>query len=433
MDKTSICEKIQIAILSDEVLSDEQIKHIETCPECSALLSQVKEMTGDLSCFAVPDIEDGEIADRVMEKIGGKKQIPFPAPRLTRHLGTVASLLIICAMVLALRGNIPTSIPDTPIERTDNLSTEKSGFSVNGTFDVIDNGTSESGVSILSDTSEKVSDEHDAVEDNNGQALYAETYDTGEPETFADPEVSEQETPAPVIKFSKKRPENETAVNDTVDRAISTPETEETSPIYNYSSEIVTENDKEKNTAAKLDVNDFSPPANSINNQATVEHENTETLFSPDIPECSEDSESPSDGYLDTEDVGGANAGGGSSGGASAGGGSSGGGASAGGGGGSFMKPSADSSDDTETFDGIEEEAAEEKDYIDEYIFRNLDFLDGDENLEYNIALANTRLEQVQAGITITKELLSQHSLGNEFFTATSQSITLYELESIFS
>ena len=56
----SICEEIEIAIFSDEELSEEQKNHIQNCEHCRVLLSQIKGLQNDLDMLSVTGIKEGE-------------------------------------------------------------------------------------------------------------------------------------------------------------------------------------------------------------------------------------------------------------------------------------------------------------------------------------------------------------------------------------
>ena len=81
-DNMNICEQVEIAIYSDMVLTDEQKNHIESCPECKALLSQISAMKNDLGSLGVPGIEKGIVT----KKIGGVTEV-YSGSEIGEHDG----------------------------------------------------------------------------------------------------------------------------------------------------------------------------------------------------------------------------------------------------------------------------------------------------------------------------------------------------------
>ncbi len=103
-DNKNLCEEIQIAILSDEKMTEKQLEHIENCEECKALLSQILAMKKDMGALSVPGLEDGKITEAVMEQIKKtKNSLPFPKFKVTHHLGTVAAVVIILTAALIIK------------------------------------------------------------------------------------------------------------------------------------------------------------------------------------------------------------------------------------------------------------------------------------------------------------------------------------------
>lgn len=118
MTDKNMCEEIQIAVLSENELSDEQKKHIENCEECRTLLSQVQTMKDDLGSLSVPGIEKGQIADRVMETIKKQKlSSALPKFRIIHHLGTAAAVAVILVAALIIKN--PTDTAKTDISYND--------------------------------------------------------------------------------------------------------------------------------------------------------------------------------------------------------------------------------------------------------------------------------------------------------------------------
>ena len=125
-ENKNICEEIQIAILSDEALTDDQLKHIENCKECKALLSQTETMKNDLGALNIPGIEDGQITDAVIKKIKSEKlSAPIPKFRLTHHLGTAAALAIILSAALMIKNPSVDTAQKAVVDNTEALVEEQ--------------------------------------------------------------------------------------------------------------------------------------------------------------------------------------------------------------------------------------------------------------------------------------------------------------------
>lgn len=103
-DTKNVCEEIEKAIYSDAELTEEQKMHIENCESCRVLLSQVSAMKSDLGALDVPGIPEGSIADSVMQKIKDEKSASsMPKFRFTHHLGSAAAIVIVLAAALILK------------------------------------------------------------------------------------------------------------------------------------------------------------------------------------------------------------------------------------------------------------------------------------------------------------------------------------------
>ena len=147
-----MCEEIQIAILSENELSDEQKKHIENCEECRALLSQVQTMKDDLGSLSVPGIEKGQIADRVMETIKKQKlSSALPKFRITHHLGTAAAVAVILVAALIIKN--PTDTAKTDISYNDTSAKREISYAEFGvTANDMKDAEIEEAIPELSDT-----------------------------------------------------------------------------------------------------------------------------------------------------------------------------------------------------------------------------------------------------------------------------------------
>lgn len=101
--KDVTCESIKEKILLCEELTDAEKEHIANCEECRAASLQTEKMINDLAKMYVPDIKDGELADRVMNEIRDSKIFHFPKFKLSNHIGTAAALVIVVAMFAAVK------------------------------------------------------------------------------------------------------------------------------------------------------------------------------------------------------------------------------------------------------------------------------------------------------------------------------------------
>lgn len=116
----NICEEIEIAVYSDSELTEEQKNHIENCESCKALLSQVSEMKSQFGTLAVPGIAQGSVADSVMNEIKNQRMAAAaPKFRWTHHLGTAAAIVIVLVAALILK-NPSSTKPEEEKPAVDN-------------------------------------------------------------------------------------------------------------------------------------------------------------------------------------------------------------------------------------------------------------------------------------------------------------------------
>ncbi len=173
-EKLSDCENLQISVLSDEELTDELKRHLESCGKCRAFLQQNSQIKDELSGLCVPGLKDGEIADRVMKEIRTSKSISFPRVRLSHHIGTAAALVIVIALFAANKGydltnmifskNGANNSGNVSVSDTADTADTGSGFTpINGVFTSPDGQNEKSGDNnalsgrSLQDTSEQES------------------------------------------------------------------------------------------------------------------------------------------------------------------------------------------------------------------------------------------------------------------------------------
>lgn len=124
MDRNDlICEKIEIAVFSDDELSDEMKAHAQECPGCRQFLEQNEKLIGDLKKLDVTGLQEGKITQAVMSKITQQKKRSFKGFEFTHHLGTAAALVIICAVALYVKNVQPN---DNPVTYVNDMAQETS-------------------------------------------------------------------------------------------------------------------------------------------------------------------------------------------------------------------------------------------------------------------------------------------------------------------
>lgn len=195
-EKLSDCENLQISVLSDEELTDELKRHLESCGECRAFLQQNSQIKDELSGLCVPGLKDGEIADRVMKEIRTSKSISFPRVRLSHHIGTAAALVIVIALFAANKGYDLTSMisskngadnsGNVSVSDTADTADTGSGFTpINGVFTSADGQNEKSGDnnalsgSSLQDNSEQESGIALQNDENQTVTFYTSVNDDG--------------------------------------------------------------------------------------------------------------------------------------------------------------------------------------------------------------------------------------------------------------
>ena len=119
----SICEKIEITVFSDGELSDEMKTHAQECPICRQFLEQNEKLIHDLKKLDVTGLQEGKITQAVMSKITQQKKRSFKGFEFTHHLGTAAALVIICAVALYVKNVQPN---DNPVTYVNDMAQETS-------------------------------------------------------------------------------------------------------------------------------------------------------------------------------------------------------------------------------------------------------------------------------------------------------------------
>ncbi len=203
-EKLSDCESLQISVLSDEELTDEFKRHLESCGKCRAFLQQNSQIKDELSGLSIPGLKDGEIADRVMKEIRTSKSISFPRVCLSHHIGTAAALIIVIALFAANKGYDLTGMISSK-NGADNFQNEKisdtadtadtgSGFTpINGVFTSSDGQNEKSGDNnasserSLQDTSEQ-KNEIALQNDENPTVTFRTSVNTGSTDVNSDDE-----------------------------------------------------------------------------------------------------------------------------------------------------------------------------------------------------------------------------------------------------
>ena len=102
--ENNLCNLVQQAIFSDEILSEEYKNHINQCPCCKKLLSQKEIMICDLSKFALQKNPNDDFVKKVMTQIENSKQknnngVYF---KLTRYASVAAAVVVVCVSALVM-------------------------------------------------------------------------------------------------------------------------------------------------------------------------------------------------------------------------------------------------------------------------------------------------------------------------------------------
>lgn len=364
-DNKNLCEEIQIAILSDDELSDIQKEHIENCEECRALLSQVAKMKNDLGSIAVPGIEEGQITKAVMEKIKKEKtSVPFPKFKITHHIGTAAAVAIILVAALIIKN--PSEMDKNSVE--DNTKAPIS-------FDEAQNNHVLNGANV--------------TEESEKEILYRAF--TDEAEAAVTQEAADEEA---IYDYGK-----ETAVNDVL-------QTKKASPVYDTSDDVPAADGNgtdNYNDASDVDVAESTPMLFSVS------MENGEQMVSDLQDDINEETSSGG---------GGGGLGGGSGAVLKS--------ARPSAGGGSLQEEEPTEESAQAESEWAEEVIAGLKNSeTQSYIFEGIEFERGEDRLDYNISLANERLTELYGGeYVISKEKLILLGLDNEMFIKLANSIT---------
>lgn len=208
MADRNFCEEVEIALLSDEKLTDEQIKHIESCESCRALLSQYESMKNDLSALYSESFTGGRIASSVMEEIKKEKTaIPFPSFRITHHIGTAAAVAIILVAALMIKN--PSH--DTLVTDNENSKENEIVFEQKKTNHVLSSGYDNAANNAAFDAASPLAEEEGITEYSVNSVLYDEAADAVE-EEILEAETSDDGTDenAPVLMF-RAMPKNSSA------------------------------------------------------------------------------------------------------------------------------------------------------------------------------------------------------------------------------
>ncbi len=394
----SLCEKLEIALYCGEELSDTLKEHLDACPHCKKLLEENATLTAAISGAKLTNIKDGEIADAVMKKIASSKKRKSGFS-FNHHMGTAAAIVIICAAALYVK-YFPSAQDASPIA-LDEEST------------II---TEEEASPILSDTHFITLDASYDADDEEIQnsaitgdgASLTENGRFEEADTGAASHVTGANTPSQSILMKSARPgsisaQSETAdeefMNDNLPLTVQQPYSDITVESYNadYAAPSLFNNEAatgEESEQAILEA-EKAVPFEPSEQKAPAELMYTEK-------ESSDTSHSHSSALQDGSESSGSSGGGGSS-------------------------SSAKLSSDSGAYIAYSESFL---------IFDELEFLQGDENLDYNISLANARLCELygEGRFIITRYALENNGWkGNLFFFEYAPTLTYSSLISIES
>ena len=406
---SSLCEKFEIALYCGEELSDAVKEHIAVCPHCQKLLEENKKLTRELAGTNLTGIADGDIADAVMKKISlSKKKSGF---NFSHHMGTAAAIVIICAAALYVK-YFPTAEDISPITANEEsaLVTQEDNASpiLEGTQFI-----------TLSAPDGAEPETEEAVTDSSAEAPEAE-YGLSDSGDAGAEKYSDMEAPTDPPKFLKSaRPpkiQSESITDSSDDMAdginTSLKQTESDTAVENGIVDLTSSAapyDAQTQTVTEEAVSQSAPEQTEAFTDGTSSTDN-EIFYTANENTEAEDTDSWDDMPLRAN-------GSGSSGGGSSGGGSSGGG----GGSSSASKPSLDK----ETADI----------YSDDYpVFEGLSFMEGDENIDANISLANSRLFSLygEGRFVIRRYALENNGWnGNAFFFDVAPSMTYSVLVSL--
>jgi hypothetical protein len=331
---TDMCEKIEICVFSGDELTEEMKAHVNECDHCRSFLEQNEKLCEDLKNLNVTGIEEGKIADGVMAKINSLRTSGSKRFNFTHHMGTAAALVIICAVALYVKNVQPTDV-DKPIEISESTIENEN---VNETKIL-------TGTSFLAVNDDETSDAESGVE-----ALEEEFVEDSEPKMLkltraASPEVAQES-----VNGVNTTAESDGLQNTAYD-------------LYNDVNEEA--KSPEKSTSAKEETPMLmsAPVATEIATEEVEEY--TGEVFAEPVEQEAmndivTDSAAEAPMLMFSPSSGG------------------------GGGGGSSRG------------DGENDDVAFDDKYNDSYlVFEGLEFLQGEQNIEINVAIANQRLAQL--------------------------------------
>lgn len=354
---TDICEKIEISVFSGDELTQKMKAHVMECDRCRSFLEQNEKLCQDLKQLNVTGVEDGKIADGVMAKIRAERLSKSRKFNFTHHLGTAAALVIICVAALYVKNVEPAENEGVVVLESESAVVEEKSTETK----VIKNARfmSADGVSGVNGESEEFADEQAGqnvayvLDENVSEQSLIDSE-----ETLTDGENGEQQSQALTMKFMAKAPVTDSNAQDVT----------------------IVYTDAVNDAISKADVEETVPELKE--EKAVAEEKNEEPMrmlmAKPEITD---------DAVIEGSDAGSLGGGGGS-------------GSSGGGSGGSWLAlPERAECEDAilsseETVDNTVEDDAD-KYSPDFLVFEGVEFLDGEENFEKNLALANERLSEL--------------------------------------
>ncbi len=408
-----LCEKVEIAVLSDEPLDSVLQQHCQSCPKCQAFLSNNASLLSQLSGLEYGGIKQGELADRVMEKVKSTKTPVIPKFKVTHHLGTAAAVVIICAVALIAK-NMPSEAPTETIKDT----SQENKTSYNHSISPTASKDSDDSMILHTITATSENEYYSAnVYEVNTDTSNGEGYEQYGTNYASDSAPSSETENAPLMLSAHRSADTEEASG---------------------TSTVEATND----VAFSTDSNDGVPSNASYSDLLDTSGESSKTEGTQSTPSDEADDiklTSPVRGIGSISSGGGSSGGssGGGGGGGSSTGGSSTGGSSGGGssGGGSTAIPDAnDDSQNVETEEFAKESISESEDetiediYSDSYfIFAQTVFSQGEDSLDSNISLANQILLELygEEFCVIDRFCLENNGWGgNEFFFTEAPKLT---------
>jgi len=382
-NNNQLCEKLETAIFSGDELSEELNNHAQSCERCRRLTEQSKAMWEDLKKLDLTGIGEGKIADAVMQQVRTQNKKTSVKFNFTHHLGTAAAMVIICAVALYVK-NFPTEVETESVKYTENAQGVQND---GGNSPVLENTL------LLPSPASKSGDSDMGYVAEEEAATFDYYYDDAAPMQVSDEESeSENDSQQPETRVMMKSAPKRLVPNNSDDGTNGA-----ASDVDAVNEAVLTSDAPVNDSVQAAPVEDYT---------AYMSQDSTDTI----TEEAAEESGYAYSSYTDSDLASTGSAGGGGG----AGGGSSGGGSSA-------------NQDIAES-----EEAGIYSDSF--YIFDGIEFAEGEDNLDINISIANSRLSQLygEGFCVISRYALENNGWnGNAFFFNEAPTMTYNRIISV--